>query len=88
MTTTPSVLDWPECPPVWDEPIAEGLLGISSSVACKAIATCAVLAWNRGESTARRRDGLIRNHHSEVDLRVISQAQECTRSSGPWPWNH
>jgi hypothetical protein len=88
MTTTPNVLEWPEYLPVWDEPITEGLQGASCSVACKAIATCAVLAWNRGESADQWRNGLIGNHHTEVDLRVIAEAQDCMRSSGLWPWNH
>lgn len=87
MPTTPNTHDWPDYLPVWNEPIAEGLQGASCSAQCKAIAAYAALAWERGESAEQWRDNLLRNHHGEVDLRLISQAQECMRSSGLWPWN-
>lgn len=87
MAERTSVADWAEYLPVWDEPIAEGLQGASCNAACKAIATCAVLAWDRGLTADEWRDGLLDNHHEDADRRLIATSEECMRSSGLWPWN-
>lgn len=86
-STRTSTVDWPEYLPVWDEPIVEGLQGASCSPACKAITTCAALAWNRGLAAQEWRGDLLRRHHEEADVRLISEAEECMRESGLWPWN-
>lgn len=87
MARTPNVVDWPEYLPVWEEPIVEGLQGASCSAACKAIATCAVLASERGLTAAQWRSGLLQNHHDDADIRLISTAEECMHGSGLWPWS-
>lgn len=79
--------EWAEYWPVYDVPVAEGLQGASCSPACKAIATCAACAYQRGWSDAQWRADLLLRHHSEQDLRLITQAEECMQASGLWPWN-
>lgn len=78
---------WAEYLEVWDVPIGEGLQGASCHPACKAIATCAALAWDRGWTAQRWRDDLVSRHHQPDDLRLIAQAEECMRASGLWLWS-
>jgi hypothetical protein len=87
VTTMAEVVTWAEYLPVWNEPIVEGLQGAGCSPACKAIATCAALAWDRGLTAQQWRDDLLQRHHERGDLLLISTAEECMRSSGLWPWN-
>ena len=78
---------WAEYLPLWDEPIAEGLQGAACSPACKAIATCAAGAWDRGWTAEQwRRD--VRGRHPEPDeIQLITVAEECMRRAGLWLWN-
>lgn len=78
---------WAELLPVWDEPITEGLQRASCSSACKAITICAAGAWDRGWTAEQWRKDLLSRHHDEEDLRLITAAEECMRSSGLWLWN-
>jgi hypothetical protein len=78
---------WAEYLAVWDEPVMEGLQGASCSPACKAIATCAALAWNRGWTAQHWRTDLLARHHDAEDLTLIAEAEECMRDSGLWLWN-
>lgn len=78
---------WAEYLPVWDEPIVEEFQRASCHVACKAIATCAAQAWNRGWTAEQWRTDLLSRHHEEEDLQLIAQAEDCMRSSGLWLWN-
>lgn len=86
-TVSAHYTDWAEYLPVWDEPIVEGLQGANCSPACKAIATCAALAWERGWSASQWREDLLGRHHEPEDLLLISTAEECMRKSGLWLWN-
>jgi hypothetical protein len=89
MTTAPNLLlDWPECLPVWDESIVEGLAGRLVQRCLQDDRYLCRSRVDRGESAEQWYDGLPRNHHTEVDLRVISDVQKCMRSSGLWSWNH
>ena len=86
-TTSAEFATWAKYLPVWEEPIVEGLQGANCSPACKAIATCAALAWQRGESASQWRDNLLEHHHEPGDLLLISTAEECMRKSGLWLWD-
>lgn len=78
---------WAEYLTVWNEPITEGLQGASCSPACKAIATCAALAWDRGWSARHWYDDLRDRHHDPEDLKLINEAVQCMQGSGLWPWH-
>lgn len=78
---------WAQYWPMYDVLVAEGLQGASCSPACKAIATCVACAWQRGWSDIQWRQDLMLRHHSDDDLRLIAQAEECMHASGLWPWN-
>ena len=79
--------EWAQYWPVYDVLVAEGLQSASCSPACKAIATCVACAWQRGWTDIQWRQDLLRRHHSEEDLHLIAQAEECMHASGLWPWN-
>lgn len=78
---------WAEYLPHWDEPLTEGFQRASCSPACKAIATCAVGAWDRGWTAQQWRDDVLSSHPEEEEVRLITDAEKCMRTSGVWPWN-
>jgi hypothetical protein len=78
---------WAEYLPLWDEPMSEGLQGAACGPACKAIATCAARAWERGWTAEDWRSDLLSRHHEEDDLLLIAQAEDCMHGSGLWLWN-
>lgn len=78
---------WAEYLPLWDEPIAEGMNGASCSPACKAIATCAAGAWERGWTAGQWRLDVVSRHPEEEEVALIAAAEECMRHSGLWLWN-
>ncbi len=78
---------WAEYLPLWDEPIVERFQDASCSPACKAIATCAAGAWQRGWTAQQWREDVCSSHPEEEELRLIAEAEECMRNSGLWLWN-